>query len=139
LKTAPNTYDFFAGFGFDRVSGNFATFDENSPVCGGFGFPRILITYLQSSLYALALGAMSRPLRICAPQSCAEEREPSVVQSLPLILAAAWRVSFRCLRKDIIRQYRHILLTCTPAGCAYAWAGVRHAYRPRRKLLYQRL
>lgn len=33
--------DFFAGFGVG--SGSFATLDENWPVCGGFGLPRILI------------------------------------------------------------------------------------------------
>ena len=33
--------DFFAGFGLG--SGSFATLDENWPVCGGFGLPRILI------------------------------------------------------------------------------------------------
>jgi hypothetical protein len=39
---------FFAGFGFVCATGSFTIFDENSPVCGGFGFPRILMTSLQS-------------------------------------------------------------------------------------------
>ena len=40
-------YDaFFAGFGFGWATGDLTTFDENSPVSGGFGFARILITFL---------------------------------------------------------------------------------------------
>ena len=35
--------DFFAGFKFGDAAGFFATFEENLPVCGGFGSPRILI------------------------------------------------------------------------------------------------
>ena len=42
--------DFFAGFGFGCATGDVTTFDENSPVCGGFGFPRILMTSLRSLL-----------------------------------------------------------------------------------------
>jgi hypothetical protein len=37
-------YDgFFAGFKFGDAAGFFATFEENLPVCEGFGSPRILI------------------------------------------------------------------------------------------------
>jgi len=35
--------DFFAGFRVGFATGSFTSFDENSPVCGGFGFPKILI------------------------------------------------------------------------------------------------
>src|ERR1700722_9112156 len=35
--------DFFAGFGFGSATGSFATLDENLPVCGGLGLPRILM------------------------------------------------------------------------------------------------
>jgi hypothetical protein len=38
--------DFFAGFGFGSATGSFATLDENVPVCGGFGLPRILMLLL---------------------------------------------------------------------------------------------
>src|ERR1039457_491260 len=49
-------YDFFAGFRFDSATGFFATLDENLPVCGGFGSPRILmllfaIDYLLSHIH----------------------------------------------------------------------------------------
>jgi len=40
-------YAFFAAFGFDAGIGALTTFEEYSPVCGGFGFPRILMTCLQ--------------------------------------------------------------------------------------------
>src|ERR1039457_4471350 len=49
-------YDFFAGFRFGSATGFFATLDENLPVCGGFGSPRILtllfaIDYLLSHIH----------------------------------------------------------------------------------------
>src|ERR1035441_9142405 len=38
----PTAYDdFFPGFGFGFAAG--LTLDENSPTCGGFGLPRILM------------------------------------------------------------------------------------------------
>jgi hypothetical protein len=41
--TEYTAYDgFFAGFEFGDA-GFFATFEENLPVCGGFGSPRILM------------------------------------------------------------------------------------------------
>lgn len=58
-------YDvFFAGFGL--VTGALTTFDENVPVCGGFGFPRILITSLRFLLFGRRQVAES-----LLPGSCA--------------------------------------------------------------------
>ena len=45
--------DFFAGFGFGFATGSFVALDENFPVCGGFGFPRIL-TLLFATGYFLS-------------------------------------------------------------------------------------
>src|ERR1700743_3459966 len=40
--------DFFAGFKFGDAAGFFTTFEENLPVCGAFGSPRILIRFRPS-------------------------------------------------------------------------------------------
>jgi len=95
----PSAYDdFFTGFGFGCVTGAFTTFDENSPVCGGFGFPRILMTSLRSSLSALVLAAERQPQRTCAPRfSPGEEVADSALRSLCSIRFLAWLNSFHCI------------------------------------------
>jgi hypothetical protein len=61
-----SSYDgFFGGFGF--VVGGFTTLDENSPIWGGFGFPRILMTSLQSLSCPLEFDARNPSLHLHAP------------------------------------------------------------------------
>src|SRR5208282_1921407 len=94
--------DFFAGFGFGCATGAFTTFEENSPVCGGFGFPRILITSLRSSFYALVSVAGSLHRHSYASRSSLEEQEASALPTLSLTPALASRMSFS-LRNAMIR------------------------------------
>ena len=58
------TYDdFFSGFKFGDAAGFFATFEENLPVCGGFGSPRILIRLRPSpDLRAIMFPNCLRPI-----------------------------------------------------------------------------
>jgi hypothetical protein len=87
--------DYFSGSGFGTGTGAFTTFDENSPVCGGFGFPRTLMTSLQSSPLARASATKRQPQRTCAPRYFAEEEQALALELLSGIHRLAWRMSFR--------------------------------------------
>jgi hypothetical protein len=55
--------DFFAGFGFACATGDVTAFDENCPVCGSFGFPKILMTsWIPHSASRMLAAARGEPM-----------------------------------------------------------------------------
>lgn len=87
--------EFFEGFGFRFVIGAFTTFEENSPVCGGFGLLRILITSLRSSLFGRRSVAESLLPGSCACRSIPVEELAPALPTLSSIRLPVWRMSFR--------------------------------------------
>ena len=86
--------------GFGSAAGAFTTFDENSPVCGGFGLSSSLMISPPFLPSAQASAPRRPPLRTYAPRLPAVARPVDrlrVVSSCPL----AWMMSFRLTRAMI--------------------------------------